>query len=126
LFKPESSLGAIEAGADPFEHSDFVTGLEGFGQVVTDGFGTEQVVGADEWDGEILGFEDFVIEFVVDIDDNQAGLFGASQGWDEGFGICRGDHDRFDFGGDHFFDDGGLSSQVPFIFDPVDDQIVLI
>ncbi len=50
----------------------------------------------------------------------------ATQGRNQRFGVGRCDHNRVDAAGGHFFDQGHLPTQVSFILDPIDDQIVLI
>ena len=119
-------MGCIEAGSDAFEHCDLVSWFEGFREVLTDTFGAQEVIRTDKGDRQGFGFEDFLVEFVIDIDHDQSGESGSAQNRNERFGVGRGDDDRLDFGGDHFVDDGSLAGKIPFVLDAVDDQLVLL
>jgi hypothetical protein len=124
VFKSGAALLAVEGGGDAFDDGNFVAGLESFSEGLAYLASAFAIVGADEGDFEASLLKDFGVEFIIDVYDEDAGVFGAFENGDEGLGIGRGNDNGVDLASDHLFDEVHLLGEVGFIFNAVDDQIV--
>jgi hypothetical protein len=99
--------------------------LQLLAEEVADQFGALAVVRADEGHQEALLLQRGVVQFVVDVDHQNAGVDGLLQHRHQGLRVGRRDHQRVDLGDDHLLDQLDLGGGVLLVLDAVGDQVVL-
>ena len=80
---------------------------------------------ADKGDLQAGLLQSVGVELVVDVDDENVGIFGAFEHGDERLGVRRRDDERLHALRDHLIDQRDLLGEIGFVFDAVDDEFVV-
>ncbi len=115
----------IDGGRHTFDDADLVAFLDLLGQVVADQLGALAVIRANERHGDAFFLERGVIQLVVDIHHDDAGVDGFLDDRYQRFRIGGSDHQAVDLGNDHLFDDLDLVRGVLFVLDAIGNQVIL-
>ena len=73
---------AVEGGGNAFDNGDLVSGFEALREGFTGLARALAIVGADEWNRQPRLFDRFGVQLVIDVHDQDAGIFGALEDGD--------------------------------------------
>ena len=123
---PESPLLRVERRGNPLENGDLGPRLEMLGQHRTHLTGTFAIVGPHERNLDLGPGQRLLVEFVIDVDDDDSCARGLREHRYQGTRIGRCNHDRVDPQGDHLLDQRDLLSQIALVLDAIDDEVVCV
>ena len=116
VLETEPPLLAVKSRRNPFDDGGVVAAFKLCGENPANFARARAVVRADERHLQTRLLEHAGIEFVVNIDDQYAGLFGVLENGDQRLGVRRGDDNGVHLQCDHLFEQGSPARRGRFRF----------